>query len=1108
MAELNTLVSDPYRRPPTLLLQYRHLWACTRMGVELLVYDTGLTLLHWLCMIGDAALLASFFRGFEVRHREQREQLLGFLLNRTAKLGWTPVHCAVYSDSTECLVFLMDLTKRYFGAETLRHVADAPADISHMVVGNADRMIAAGIHHENLTQEHISNIAHNLIADPACDPSLAKHAPHQNSALYGSICITGLTPVHVASMFCHKDGMDVLLECGADPRGRTFLEELDAHDVAVAVHNRNKLQYEVKRQTDGVTSNEQKVHEATEEVIRASINRMHTEPGVKAKLSGMAARYSASSVLPHIVLCGLLFAYILFTRSDTDYYSANAMNEGILREEFVHETNVSLQVFKEIAEMDELHAWLQGPFYHQLFPSNVSAGLFLGYWELVGSIRVTQMRGSVKDNCQPPNWWYDEETPDVVRERYKNKCFTDTSEDMRGSWVHDIPYVSRATGQYWFLIPGNAPNISTIDIPNEPSTAKVLLKSLENELDFNTRAFILWMVAYNPSVNSFAVVTALIEMPLEGTLYPHWEVSVMPERLFFLSSAEIVYYVFFTAYLVIYLIYFTAEELLDAFSAKREFSNLRNAERRKGLPMMEDEVMQDEVSPQPSPQHSPTLLPDPSSVSSPQYLRSANPLMTFGTPSHHSSDPTQPFLSQRQRRPSVFGQRTSKEKSSKKRSPGKTKRVSIRDREKAIRARAIKDVGAGSEILGAMKNFFEVVILYLTEDWNFLDLLCLIFIYLGIFTHFMLLGKRASVQQELTDYPPFDPFGGETEHFFSSFIPFKDWVVQQNSVIAIVLILHFVKLLKYAQLLPVVGPVICAIVKTCTSLNVGVFLLVWQFLTITFVFGLNIIFGANMEGYKSLYDSFYTVQRHVLSDFDDFQKYYSTHTRLGPLLWLIFTYICHLLLLNLFIAVISVDYTENLGKATEDWAWTLLEKYKQRDLNLCDPADSASLIVWYKIGSMLHLTSFMKRGFNIKEVVQTKAKLEAEINSSDIYNRDYEFIRDHRHLANWNVVWPRVIQDAHEGDEVVARGHSRPAAAPVPAPTLHEVGDNPDREPQDERGGGGGGEENPRRRRRSTVVPNEERVVDKARRMSMRLGRERSTSHLSTESERFNRTLG
>eukprot|EP01064_Diplonema_japonicum_P008359 TRINITY_DN1582_c0_g1_i1.p1 TRINITY_DN1582_c0_g1~~TRINITY_DN1582_c0_g1_i1.p1 ORF type:complete len:3353 (+),score=448.06 TRINITY_DN1582_c0_g1_i1:46-10104(+) len=996
IVELNQRISDHHNATPSLLLQCRHLWRCTRTGVEILVYDTELTLLHWLCLIGDTNLLTVFLRATEAA---DKEQLLDFLFTRTCKLGWTPAHYAVYSDSIECLNILMDTARRAFGTSTLNLVADAPAHIGHTIKGSARQMAAASVAIETLTAEHVENIANILLHDPTTDPSLKSHSP-KGFALYGSTSSTGTTPLHLATLFCHQGCLHNLLDAGADPVLKTPVEEMDPHDTAVALYSRMQLQDELKRR-GGMGLNETKERENMESALAATINRLHQEKGVQKKLRGMAARYAISQILPHLIFVVLLGIFATSLRSSDDYLAVNAMNEGILREEFIHERNVSLQVFSEIAEFEDLHLWLQGPFLGQLFPG-ASTGLFLGYWELVGSIRLSQVRGE-QGNCNLPSWWFAEGASEAVRTKFREKCYTSASGSIDAS-LTDVTYFSRKTGREWSLVPNHAPDGNyTFDIPNNGVEAERIIKSLQtdNIIDAFTRAVFIWMVVYNPSTNTFATVTALVEIPLEGTLYPYWDVSVVPSRTFSLSGAEVFFYVVFVIYLLCYTLYNTVVELADLYAAYLLFKKERERRRRQGGGDQKlNSPTKQQLDPTPP---SANPLADTSNDMS-------HPLLPEGT---KGSPPGSPLASTKTKMPKTKVKR----------------RISKREQEMAVRSRATIERQPTPVVIAQLSGLIKIFYKYFTEDWNFLDIVCLVTIYLGIVTHVTLLQKRTEMLDEVNQFPPFDASGVETTHFYTAISPVKDWTVRQNAIVAIAFIVHTMKLLKYVTLVPVVGPVVSAIVNTSTSLNVAVFLFVWQFLTVVFAFGLNIILGENVDGYKSLYDTFYTVQRHVLSDFDDFELYYSTHTRLGPFMWLAVTYICHLLLLNLFIAVISVDYTINLATATDDWAWTLLETYKVRGLNLIDLTGSlGGAGMWYHLGKLINSSFLMKRGYPFNRLVMAKVKLDIE-NGKNPAEQDVKYFERHRHLNDWHVVWPRVMQEQRKVEE-----HSVSAAKMVNSP--------------------------------------------------------------------------
>eukprot|EP01059_Diplonema_ambulator_P007628 TRINITY_DN1710_c1_g2_i1.p1 TRINITY_DN1710_c1_g2~~TRINITY_DN1710_c1_g2_i1.p1 ORF type:complete len:2373 (+),score=639.48 TRINITY_DN1710_c1_g2_i1:147-7121(+) len=988
LMELNTRVADHHHSTPSLLLQYRHLWRCTRMGVEILAYDTELTLLHWLCLFGDRNMLLAFLRTVE---SADKGLLMSYMLARTSKLGWTPAHYAVYSDSWECLALLLETARRLFGTAIQVLVADAPAYIGHTIEGSARQMAAVSIGKETLTDEHVLNIANNLLHDPTTDPSLKSHSP-KGFALYGSTNSTGTTPLHLATLFCHHTCLVNLLESGADPVVKTPLEEMDPHDTAIALYNRMRLQDELKRR-GGLGLTDPKEREDTEATLAATINRLHQEMGVQKKLRGMATKYALLQILPHLVFVILLGVFATSLRGTDDFLSVDSISAGIPQQGYVQ--NGTLQTFTDIAEFDDLHAWLQGPLLDNLFPG-AATGLFLGYWELVGSIRMSQVRGP-QGGCQLPNWWFEGNTNTTVRDAYKQKCYADSGTMRETGIASDVTYFSRRTGREWYLMPDMAPKNYTVDIPNNGTEATRIITSLQtdNIIDTFTRAFFMWFVFYNPSINTFAAVTTFIEIPLSGPLYPYWTASIVPSRAFSLSGGEVFFYFTFVIYLLIYTVYYTVEELADLYATYLLFRKEREGRKRQ-----RGEAKVKYVPPPKPTRSNPNKSANPLAE---DVSEMSHPLLPGGVPDG-PSPPGSPMGS-------ISGAKSKAASNAK----VKKRRISQREKELAVRSRATIERQHTPVVLAQLYGLIKVFSRYFTEDWNFLDIVCLVTIYVGIVTHITLLSKRGSMLHEVNAFPPYDANGVETTHFYTTITHVKDWAVRQNAVVAIALIVHTVKLLKYVTLVPVVGPIVSAIVSTCTSLNVAVFLFVWQFLTVAFAFGMNIIFGEYVDGYKTMYDTFYTVQRHVLSDFSDFEQYYSPHTRLGPFMWLAMTYFCNLLLLNLFIAVITVDYQKNLATATDDWAWTLLETYKVRGLNLVDLSGSlGGAGMWYHLGKMIKLPVLMKRGYPFNKLVMEKVRLDLE-NAKQPSEQDQEYLSKYRHLNDWHVVWPRIVEEHKSG---------------------------------------------------------------------------------------------
>eukprot|EP01062_Namystynia_karyoxenos_P059585 TRINITY_DN5101_c0_g1_i1.p1 TRINITY_DN5101_c0_g1~~TRINITY_DN5101_c0_g1_i1.p1 ORF type:complete len:2368 (+),score=849.34 TRINITY_DN5101_c0_g1_i1:79-7104(+) len=960
-----------------VLVQWRHLWKTTRMGYELLVHDAGLSLSHWLCLVGDAEMLRAFLRAQDMRQEqakgqpglsESRVRLADRLFARTAKLGWTPGHYAVYSDSVDCLRILMEAARHRADTQKLRLLVDAPANNQRRDEPRQRRSLgpAKSAHYadrpqELLTAEDLEIISDTLLMDPLADPSALavfgggsgpgggsgasdlsasgwdsgsdSFRGDDRGSFYGRIDGSNLTLLHVAAQFCHQRCMKALLHAGANPTRQAKLERMDCHDVAVAVHYKMMLQMEIDRRCgaqDEVDTEREKMEGL--QVLKSCVNRLHKEREVQKKLRRKAWWYACRRALPNIIFAIALTVFIQLGRNERNYLAINGLAEGLVREEFTHELGLTVQSFSQMAEVEEFHRWLQQTFYKQMINhTTAGTGLFLGFWELIGAVRFSWLNDTDPNaTCGSTDWLH---IPDADR---RGKCFHGTRH-LRPDGSSELQYMSRKTSELWYLLPAAAPPETTVDVNRDPEVFWKNLTEFEEKNMWNThtRAVVIWATAFNPSIDAVVTITILIEMPLEGMLYPHWEVDIIrpdpygyplgnPDR------STLLFYWLFQIYLLLYCIYYTVEEMADIYSVYRQFKQER--ERKKRL-WQEKEEKGKSSGEQPS--------------------------------------------------------------------------------ELVLRRKAAFTTGYLTHFRG-IYSLLRIFVQYFSEDWNILDLLSLATIYYAIIAHYICRSLRRDVVDELNEFPLYN--GTEPinrEHFYVAFTPLKMWLVRQNIVFACAMVVHYIKLLKYVELLPTVGPVVSAIVRTCTSLRVAVFVFVWQFCTMSFMAGLNVMLGDYLGGYRTVYDAFFTVQRHVLSDFDDFEQYYTVHTGMGPVAWLLLTYVSHLLLLNLFIAVISVDYSANLDSATEDWAWQLVDVYKTNELNLLDTSRTLSGFEWqHSLGRFLlqHCKCgfLLKSGFPFRQLAEVVQALRKELKKETL--RD-EKLMQRKHLLHWTVVRPRVVQD-------------------------------------------------------------------------------------------------
>ena len=802
---LNTKVAEG---PAWLLRQHRHLWRLTGNGSEMLIYDRGITFIHYLCLIGNKDNLEHFINLVP----DDGKLVVSLFTTGTERMGWNVGHFCAYSNSWECLEYL--LKKKYKYVQELNWPA-APFTAQ-----------TAPIEPWLLTQPELQKLKDGQFDhEKDHNPNVRDEDDH-----FGSAYPIGVAPLHVATSFGHYDCVDLLLRSGADCTRVSHFDSVDAHDIAICLHNRVKG----RPSTDALIFEEKQAQQMQEEIVRI-VNRMHLVPEVQNKLSLLTVRYVLFSLelIMHLLIITFIAVFAVSMRSDDDFFSTNALNEGIQKEEYIHELNTSVQTFSDIAEMEEFHAWLNGPLYRQLFETNEEPddSMFLTFWHLVGSIQISQLRGTV--GCGEQSWYH---ADGATTKPFLNQCHLDLRTQNEAGPKH----ISPITGRSYYLSPENFRDSPfTVTIPNNKTIAKTMIQDLETNsvFDSNTRAVILWINAYNPSVSSFSITTVLVEMPLHGMLYPYWKNRCVPVRNLDWSPSEWAFMVILYIYSAGYIIYHIISELIDIVQTN---------------PIKDTQT------------HSlPENYTDVKSLNCLNWRDLAEtPPMRFLTLMYYHT--------------------------------------------------------------------FKRLYIYLSREWNFIDLASLVAHLVLAVTHFEYIIITSDVLDELNQFPLYSVAGApEITHFYETLTPLRDLRNNQLVALAFCIILYCLKLLKYITLFPSVGPVISALVNTCTSKNVFIFIFVWQFLVTAFSIGGHyIVFGEFIYNYRSLTEVFYAIQRHVLSDFDKFVDFQNGNTIAGPFFWLTATYICHLLLLNLFIAVISVDYSDNLNHAESSWAWKIVEKYE------------------------------------------------------------------------------------------------------------------------------------------------------------------------------------
>jgi hypothetical protein len=141
---------------------------------------------------------------------------------------------------------------------------------------------------------------------------------------------------------------------------------------------------------------------------------------------------------------------------------------------------------------------------------------------------------------------------------------------------------------------------------------------------------------------------------------------------------------------------------------------------------------------------------------------------------------------------------------------------------------------------------------------------------------------------------------------------------QGQDIIAVAVIIAWLKMLKFIRKIPVMGPMIEASFKCVIDPTIWAYLVFFLFFTFAFTMGGMIAFGDQMEMYRSFFPAFIVMYQQLLGDgyMEDMQK---SRFAIGTLFYLVLSVIGALILTNVLIGVVCVVYEERAEAADEDW---------------------------------------------------------------------------------------------------------------------------------------------------------------------------------------------
>eukprot|EP01012_Entosiphon_sulcatum_P055783 TRINITY_DN7829_c0_g1_i1.p1 TRINITY_DN7829_c0_g1~~TRINITY_DN7829_c0_g1_i1.p1 ORF type:complete len:2451 (+),score=352.13 TRINITY_DN7829_c0_g1_i1:70-7422(+) len=211
------------------------------------------------------------------------------------------------------------------------------------------------------------------------------------------------------------------------------------------------------------------------------------------------------------------------------------------------------------------------------------------------------------------------------------------------------------------------------------------------------------------------------------------------------------------------------------------------------------------------------------------------------------------------------------------------------------------------------------VVSFQTRDWNAVDIFGVVLFgaCLGIRVELLRIAEEVRKQ------------GASLSSVHATYLDLHDlaaYTVQQQNSVAFLLVISWIKLLKYFVVLPSLGPVANAIMTTITDFKIVIFVLVFVEVLLSLVFGFHYSFGHSVSDYRSFEQSIYSMLQLVFGIWD-FQSLFNSSRVMGPVLFLVALVGTNLVLLNILIAVVSDVYYERLATCQSKWYWQIISPY-------------------------------------------------------------------------------------------------------------------------------------------------------------------------------------
>eukprot|EP00759_Apiculatamorpha_spiralis_P013454 PhF_6_TR2014/c1_g2_i1/m.3456 len=914
-----------------VLLQRRHLWKATRGGVELGVYDKGLSLLHWAALYNDE----TFTRELIELGANPRTTPL------TDRLGYSPIHYACYSASVSTLRLMVDNVREAYSAEEATDFVNLQA---------LPKIVDAGfLTYNQLTNSRKSKqspirdvVLHNRLSDPSAWPhaTFAEKARDKNTEykFYGPINTAGETAMHVAASFCHTMCIKELAErYEASMNIRSSLEGFDPHDVANALCHKGLLQsLEDRMLNKEKNTKEQENEEQDNKTLEDMCLYMNSRDNVTEKLQHFSFKYFMNETMSFVffVIVLTVYGFLLmdYPTIRGGYWSNFAVSDAILGTPFKIDFSKSyapwisppdtggqfLATSADVGSIGDIIAWLKGPLRDSLFTiqDGTTTAPYLvidNKYRLAGPMRIAVQRVANYTGCEIPesyraavNSCYSRLLPSTGI--YENK--TVVVNDTTGETIV-YPYEQWSTNKFmydalqgWVGWQSDATELTYptdrgnyIDVyPDTIDALNAKFNSIDKLMDDEVRFVTVYINLYAINLNRFVVANIFFEVPPEGSVKLTSRFNTI--RVSRYETALDAFRLFLEVLILLYILRFANEEVVELYYLIQEIRSDIN-----GLKSREADMKKLSEENEKSEQAEAEDLGKGGS--------SANTisLNTFVRKMKKGFDPQEFQQSGTQRGISIRG--------------------SLRDGEElAICPRRMRrDHGytVFHKALARLKIIFEHIAHHYTSDFNMVDAMVLFLLAVCVAYHLYMFNVEASVNTASALNPD--------RSFLYQFTDIAYFQEMEQKVFAFVVLVAWIKSLKYVRFLPEMGPIASAMTETVGSRQIGTFVVVLTLVIMSFVFCCFFAFQRNVDALRTFRMTFFMIIRTIVGDFNyDALNQGSLH--MGPFIFFLFISLVVIMLMNILIAVVGNVYDDLIKETVVQWSMDVSEKYREDVLGL------------------------------------------------------------------------------------------------------------------------------------------------------------------------------